>query len=106
MFTSGRYVYVIFCCQQAVEKRLKAMIAERTADIPPRIHDLLRLAERAGLDLPAETAELFEGLNIYYLQSRYADDVAKMMKETDKTFAQRFLGDTREALAWLVQQKS
>lgn len=27
MFDSGRYLYVLFCCQQAVEKALKAIIA-------------------------------------------------------------------------------
>ena len=106
MLKSGRYVYVIFCCQQAIEKRLKAIIAEETANIPPRTHDLLRLAEDVGLDLSAKTAELFEELNVYYLEGRYAEDVAKMMRETDKKLAQRFLGDTREAMAWLVQQKS
>jgi HEPN domain-containing protein len=26
MFDSGRYLYVLFCCQQAVEKALKAII--------------------------------------------------------------------------------
>ena len=30
MMESGRYLYVLFCCQQAVEKMLKALIANQT----------------------------------------------------------------------------
>ena len=43
MLEAGRYLYVLFCCQQAVEKAIKALIAERTNDMPPRIHNLPKL---------------------------------------------------------------
>lgn len=45
MLSSGRYLYVVFCCQQAVEKALKALIVVRTGEMPPRLHNLPRLAE-------------------------------------------------------------
>lgn len=35
MLASGRYLYVLFCCQQAVEKTLKALIVHRTGEFPP-----------------------------------------------------------------------
>jgi hypothetical protein len=44
MLDAGRYLYVVFCCQQAVEKILKALIAQRSKELPPRIHQLVRLA--------------------------------------------------------------
>jgi len=36
MLASGRYLYVLFCCQQAVEKALKAAIVRKTGELPPR----------------------------------------------------------------------
>jgi HEPN domain-containing protein len=48
MFKAGRFLYVLFCCQQAIEKALKAVIVKKTGELPPRIHNLLRLAETAG----------------------------------------------------------
>jgi len=48
MFKAGRYLYVLFCCQQAVEKALKAVVVLRTRELPPRVHKLVRLAEVAG----------------------------------------------------------
>ncbi len=35
MLESGRYLYVLFCCQQAIEKGLKAVIVEQTGNFPP-----------------------------------------------------------------------
>jgi len=42
MLRESRLVYVIFCCQQAIEKALKAHIDER-GDDPPYIHSLIKL---------------------------------------------------------------
>jgi HEPN domain-containing protein len=49
MFEAGRYLYVLFCCQQSVEKMLKAIIAGRTREHPPRVHSLMRLVEVSGV---------------------------------------------------------
>ncbi len=40
MFASQRYLYVVFCGQQAVEKYLKALIVKKTHEFPPRTHNL------------------------------------------------------------------
>jgi HEPN domain-containing protein len=61
MLSWGRYLYVVFCCQQAVEKARKAVIVRKTGALPPRIHNLLRLAETAGLEMrPAQRRFLGE----------------------------------------------
>ncbi|MBN1918828.1 MAG: HEPN domain-containing protein [Verrucomicrobia bacterium] len=54
MLDAGRSLYVLFCCQHAIEKALKALIVERTGELPPRIHNLPRLADAAGLELNGE----------------------------------------------------
>jgi len=33
-----RYLYVLFMCQQSLEKVLKAHVMTRTMEFPPRIH--------------------------------------------------------------------
>jgi HEPN domain-containing protein len=45
LLTIERYLYVLFCCQQALEKMLKALIIKRTKELPPRSHNLILLAE-------------------------------------------------------------
>lgn len=50
---------------------LKALIAKRTREFPPRIHNLARLAEVAALELSNERARLLRELSRYYTQARY-----------------------------------
>jgi len=66
MLDSGRYLYVVFCCQQAVEKMIKAVIAQVSGEMPPRIHNLIQLAERAGLEPDAQQALLMRELSELY----------------------------------------
>ena len=65
MLDAGRYIYVLFCCQQAVERVLKAVIVRRTNDHPPRTHNLVRLAELAVVDLTKDQLRFFRELSNY-----------------------------------------
>ena len=75
MLDAGRYLYVLFCCQQSVEKMLKALIAKRTRELPPRLHNLMWLAEVASLTIPEDTAHLFRRLTDFYIASRYPEEL-------------------------------
>ncbi len=55
MLNSKRYLYVVFCCQQAIEKSIKAIILSKTQKFPPRLHNLLRLAEIAEIEIEEDT---------------------------------------------------
>lgn len=41
MQKSRRYLYVAFCCQQTVEKTIKALIVKQTNEFPPRVRAML-----------------------------------------------------------------
>jgi HEPN domain-containing protein len=101
MLEAGRYLYVVFCCQQAVEKMLKALIAQRSKELPPRIHQLVRLAEVAGLLVTDEQADLLRELSAYYFQTRYPEEVAEVGSQVKEQQAQRVLGQTQEMAQWL-----
>jgi HEPN domain-containing protein len=104
MLDSGRLLYVLFCCQQAVEKMLKGMIAEKTQEYPPRLHDLLTLAERAGLELDPITVNIFRLLTSYYSKTRYPHELQPMAGRVDRDLAEECLGQTEEVLSWLKSQ--
>jgi len=105
MLDSGRYLYVVFCCQQAVEKMLKAVIAKRTNTFPPRIHALVRLAETATLDLSEERAQFFRELSIYYIQTRYPEEIQALAAKLSQGQAGRILEQTEETVQWLSSMK-
>jgi HEPN domain-containing protein len=101
MLAGGRYLYVLFCCQQAVEKMLKAIIAERTGECPPRLHNLLALADRAGVVVDNHRTALFENLTQFYIQSRYAEDFAALSRGIDRPASEVVLRQAEEVLIWL-----
>jgi HEPN domain-containing protein len=101
MLKSGRYLYVLFCCQQAVEKKLKALSMKRTNAFPPRLHQLTRLAEAAGCALNEKQEDFLRELSSYYVQSRYPEEIATMGKDVDLGLAEDILKKTREVLQCL-----
>jgi len=101
MLKSKRYLYVLFCCQQAVEKMLKALIAKQTQELPPRLHQLMRLAEAAHLDIDTGKARFFRELSSYYFQTRYPEEIAEISKQVDSKTAGLILKQTEEVIEWL-----
>ncbi len=101
MQESGRFLYVLFCCQQAVEKMLKAVIAERSGQCPPRLHNLLRLAKQAGVQLDQNQTVLMEDLSRYYVQSRYPEEIPALSRGLDRERCEQVLNQTEEVLQWL-----
>lgn len=101
MFEAGRYLYVLFCCQQAVEKMLKAIIVQRADELPPRIHRLVRLAELAGVAVEEKQMDFLRELSDYYIPTRYPQDVADLGRNVKQEKAQWVLSQSREFVQWL-----
>jgi HEPN domain-containing protein len=91
----------LFFLHLSLEKALKARVVEATQDHAPKIHNLLRLAEIVGVEMPVERrAELLE-FNEYYMSGRYPDDgIAKPEVGEVSTEFKR----TEELVAWLLQR--
>ncbi|MBU1671697.1 MAG: HEPN domain-containing protein [Actinobacteria bacterium] len=101
MLDSSRYLYVLFCCQQALEKILKAIIVKRSGDMPPRIHNLMRLAEKGQIVLSDERADFVRELSAYYIQTRYPEELAQLLSDVDEEMARRILEQAKELFSWL-----
>ena len=101
MLVSGRYLYVLFCCQQAVEKTLKALIVHRTGEFPPRIPSLPRLAQASGLNPDAARMDALAELSAFYIQTRYPGEVRAMGANVSRQTAEAKLHETEEIIAWL-----
>jgi len=102
MLESGRYLYVLFCCQQAIEKALKAIIARRTQEFPPRIHNLPRLAEAAALKPGAAQIDFLAELSAYYIQTRYPEDIDALGARATRQIADEALRKSEELTTWLL----
>ena len=92
------YRYCVFFCHLALEKRLKAMIVEY-ADVaePPRIHNLIDLADIVGIDLPNEYEMFLGSLSKQSVLARYPQS----LDEYTEDIATPTLSRTMEVYEWL-----
>ncbi len=90
--------HALFFAHLALEKLLKAHVTRATADVPPRVHDLLRLAELGGLVLAAEQREFLARFQQHGLAGRYPDLQRGILSPADVAAE---LVQAREVLAWL-----
>ena len=102
MLQSGRYLYVLFCCRQAVEKMLKAIIARRSGQLPPRLHQLIRLTEVAGLSVDEMRADFLRELSSYYIPTRYPEEISTMAFKVKAEKANSVLKQSEEVIQWLA----
>ena len=103
IYNSGRYIYVLFFCQQSIEKYIKSLV--EYYEIPKRTHNLIRLLNAAHIDDYKKYEYFLIQLNMYYLESRYANDIDKIIGNAIQRKASDFLKLSKEVLSWLKQKK-
>ena len=99
MLDAERHFYVYFCCQQAVEKALKAIIAAKTKKLPPRLHNLRDLAGIAGVEADGPRLKLMLDLTNFYIHSRYPGSVGGFADEGGT--AADVLRKSEEMVQWI-----
>ena len=109
MFETGRWFYVLFMCQQALEKLIKGIYNLYVDDDVPRTHNIVMLANRVedSVDIvfDEDKYRLFRMLSKYYIADRYPDFMSEAFALAEKEEAERMLFETKEVFAWLLTLK-
>ena len=109
MFAAGRWLYVVFMCQQAVEKLCKGLYILFIDDNVPKTHDINSLLAKFEDKLPDAMEDskrrLFAQLSAFYLNNRYPEYKAKLSTSLNRDEVKIILDNTREAFAWLLTLK-
>ena len=96
----NRIRHGLFFAHLALEKALKAHVCRATQDIAPRLHNLVRLAELAELDLrPAQMDTLAE-MNSFNIEGRYPDTLSFPPSQEE---AQEYMNRAEEVFQWLIK---
>jgi HEPN domain-containing protein len=115
MMDGGRYMYVAFMSQQAVEKITKGLYTLYTENEPPMIHNIWnifrQLKKEANLSdyLPIDEFEenlqkhkkFLAELLSYYISGRYPSFKEKISSTIDSNRAKRVLNNTEEVFSWI-----
>ena len=110
MLNNGRWLYVIFMCQQAVEKLVKGLYGlYLNFDEIPHIHNIKTLIKRFEARLPStvkpEHYQLFDTLTGYYINNRYPDYTEELTQKAKERNSRQIYQQTREVFGWLLTLK-
>jgi len=101
-FSKHRYGLTAFCCQQVLEKLLKAAVIKLKNQRPRKIHDLLPLLRESGLIMPKEQATEITKISKFYFLVRYPDLNKKFFATPQ--IAKETLENTQEIFLWIEKK--
>ena len=96
-----RVLFGLFFVHLGLEKILKARICRHTKQFPPRIHNLIRLAEIAEIKIDDEQIRILSLLNEFNLEGRYPENWAEPPTLEQ---AKMYLERSRKVFEWLTNQ--
>ncbi|OPY07855.1 MAG: HEPN domain protein [Syntrophaceae bacterium PtaB.Bin095] len=104
LFVNEKYDYCLFIGHLVIEKVLKAFYMQDVKETPPKIHNLLRLAESTNLRLTDDQKQLLAEMNRFNIDARYPDYKGTFHKICTKEFAMDYFTKIKGLYEWLVYQ--
>jgi len=101
LFSLGKYRQALFFAHLSLEKMIKAHVAKKTKEVPPKIHNLGRLSEIAELSPPEDIARFLKRFDIYQIETRYP---GTFITELKKEKASAKLAEAKKVLEWIKNQ--
>lgn len=102
LFEAGKYDWTLFLGHLVLEKALKALFVKQNENlIPPKIHNLVRLAELSHLEFDDETRIFFDRVNDFNLEVRYPEYKNEFYKLCTKDIAEINLEKIKETFEWI-----
>lgn len=101
LFDTGHYDWCLFIGHLVLEKFLKAHFVNDNDDIPPKIHDLLRLESQIRLNLSDDQKKFCELANDFVIEARYPEEKLRFYKLCDLSFTKNNFEKIKELYSWL-----
>lgn len=101
LFGTKDYNWSLFVGHLVLEKALKAFYTHSVAEVPPKTHDLIKLARKAELELSKSQVVFLSKVNDFNIEARYPDFKNSFYKVANAEFAKRNLRKIREEFEWI-----
>ena len=95
------YSYALFFGHLAIEKVLKALYVAKFQDHAPPIHNLLRLARAAGLELDETQTDALITITAFNIEARYPDVKQAFRQRCTAEYTERQMVVIKELYEWL-----
>lgn len=104
LYEKGNFIWALFVGHLVIEKILKAHYVKNIGENPPQIHNLLKIAEDAHIDLTEEQKDYLLEVTTFNIKARYPDYKFKFYKRADREFTTRYIASIKELRQWLLKR--
>ncbi len=105
LFLSEKYDWCLFISHLVMEKTFKAYFVYKNDNkVPPKTHNLLKLAERSGLSLTENQKLFLDEVNDFNLEVRYPEYRREFYRLCTREFAEGYFTQIKEFITWLRSQ--
>lgn len=98
------FSYALFFGHLALEKMLKALCVKEQQEHAPPIHNLVRLAKIAGIELDQQTENDFVTITAFNIESRYPDFKNSFRQKCTMHFTTTQMEIIKGYFKWLKSQ--
>ena len=104
LLTTGEYSWSLFLGHLVIEKLMKALYVKRHQKHALFSHDLLRLAQKIGLELTDEQSEWLDEISTFNLNARYDNYKQDFYRLCTKEFSTSKIERIEILRVWLINQ--
>ncbi len=104
LFQSQKYNWALFLGHISTEKLLKAYFVQTKHKHSPPIHNLLRIAEKSGIELNEEFADWLDAISLFNINARYDDYKREFYNQCTKDFAELWIERIKEIRKWIKEK--
>ena len=101
LFKAKEYHWALFIGHLVVEKLLKAYYVKNVGNHPPFTHNLLRLAEKAQLELDETQKDILVTVTAFNIQARYDDYKLAFYKTCTQEFTEEWISEIKRFRKWI-----
>jgi len=106
MLKTENFLWAGFICHLIAEKALKAAIAYITNEVPPKTHDLPKLAAKTDIygDMSEDYKILLNKLTPLQIEARYPEYKEKIISLLTEKYCNKLLEETEGFLCWIKRK--
>ena len=103
MLKTKNFLWAGFICHLVAEKALKAAIANITNEVPPKTHDLPKLADKTDIygDMSEDYKRLLNKLTPLQIEARYPEYKERIAALLTEKYCGKLLEETEGFLCWI-----
>jgi len=104
LVNNGHNLWALFVGHLVVEKLLKAYFVKTVDAKVPRTHDLLKIAQKANMDLTEEQKDFLDEVTTFNIKARYPDYKNRFYRKATGEFVNTYMSKIKDFKQWIVSK--